>query len=298
MQLSSYSEVKMKNYGLDLINVKSFWNRGFKGKGVVTAVIDSGCEIDHPEIKDNIIGVRNFTQDDGGKEWNVKDYSGHGTHVSGVIAGLNKNAVVGVAPESKLLILKTISKNGIGSVENVVQAIDYALSWKGPNNEKVEIINLSLGTKNRSSELKFFIDKAYEKNVIVVAAAGNNGDGSGLSHEILYPGFYNEVIQVSAGDKELKPMYFSNSNVEVDYLAPGDEIYSTYLNNSFARLSGTSMAAPHVSGATALLVGYYKKIGIKPSIKEIRKEFDRNVMFHKEFSPYEQGKGHIRLSEL
>lgn len=245
---------------LELIKAKELWKETEKGEGIVTAVLDSGVD-NHSDLKNNIIGGYNFTEDDSSDPNNYKDYIGHGTHVSGIIASSeNKNGVVGIAPNSKLLILKVINKNGYGNFQNLINAIQYAMNWVGPNGEKISIINMSLGGNRSNEELHRSIKQARAKGIVLVAAAGNEGDGDSDTIEISYPGFYKEVIQVGSFSKTHTPSKFSNSNVNIDFVGPGENILSTHLNNNYVELSGTSMAAPFVSGAAALIIKTLKNI--------------------------------------
>jgi major intracellular serine protease len=233
--------------GVEIIQAPEIWSET-KGQGITIAILDTGCDTDHPDLKDRIIGGRNFTQDDGGKSEIYEDYNGHGTHVAGTIAAsLNNTGVAGVAPEANLLILKVLGKNGSGQYDWIIKAIDYAIS------EKVDIISMSLGGPEDVKELHDIIKKAVNQNILVVCAAGNEGDGEDSTDELGYPGCYNEVISVGAIDLERQSSEFTNSNNQLDLVAPGEKITSTYLNGTYASLSGTSMATPHVSGALALL---------------------------------------------
>lgn len=233
--------------GVEIIQAPEIWNQT-KGKGVTIAILDTGCDSDHPDLKDRIIGGRNFTQDDGGKSEIFEDYNGHGTHVAGTIAAsLNNTGVAGVAPEANLLILKVLGKNGSGQYDWIIKAIQYAID------QKVDIISMSLGGPEDVKELHDVIIKAVNEKILVVCAAGNEGDGIDSTDELGYPGCYNEVISVGAVDLERQSSEFTNSNNQVDLVAPGEKITSTYLNGTYASLSGTSMATPHVSGALALL---------------------------------------------
>ncbi|QSX24147.1 S8 family peptidase [Priestia megaterium] len=248
------------NKSLDLILDKSIWKDSNRGKDIITAVIDSGCAIHHPDLKENIIGVYNFTMDNHGNPNDVTDYIGHGTHVSGIIAAsYNKFGIVGVAPESKLLILKVIDQNGVGKYDNLVKAIEYAMNWKGPNDERISIINLSLGGVHHSEELHETIKKARNQGVVLVSASGNEGDGDYTTDEKLFPGYYKEVIQVGSINLEGVPSYFSNSNLNLDFVAPGEKVLSTHLDDKYVELTGTSMAAPHITGIIALALNLLKR---------------------------------------
>lgn len=243
---------EQENWGLDFVRVKELWNQGITGKGSVIAVIDTGCDLNHESLAENIIGGANFTNDYSANFTNYQDNNGHGTHVAGIIASNNKVHSIGVAPSSKLLILKALSYSGGGSITSVIRALYYAASWRGANNEGVDIVCLSLGTPKDNPLLKEAIQYLITKNILVVVASGNDGDGSEVE-EYRYPGFYNEVIQVGSIEKEMVPAYYSNNNNEIDLVAPGSAIFSTFINNGYRTLSGTSMAAPFVAGALALI---------------------------------------------
>lgn len=244
-------------YGVQMIKAPDSWRKA-QGKGIVVAVIDTGCQVDHDDLSENIIGGYNFTKDDAGNFEICQDYLGHGTHVAGIIAANNNNTgIIGVAPKTSLLILKIIERNGTATYENLINAIKYALTWRGESGEQVSIINISLGGPKNDPELHSVISSAVNKGVIIVAAGGNNGDNQAATEEVLYPGAYKEVYQIGAVDSFSNIGYFSNSNSEVDFLAPGVNILSTFPLNKYAELSGTSMAAPHVSGAIAILLSMF-----------------------------------------
>ncbi|ASK60955.1 serine protease [Virgibacillus phasianinus] len=233
--------------GVELIQAPKVWD-DTKGKDITVAVLDTGCDIDHPDLADHIVGGKNFTDDDNGDPKMLEDYAGHGTHVAGTIAASKDDAgVTGVAPEASLLIVKVLNKNGSGQYDWIINGINYAIE------QKVDIISMSLGGPNDNPKLHEAIKKAVSSNILVVCAAGNAGDGDDSTDEFGYPGGYNEVISVGAIDFERRSSEFTNSNNEVDLVTPGEKIQSTYLNGKYATLSGTSMAAPHVSGALALI---------------------------------------------
>jgi major intracellular serine protease len=239
-----------------MVNAPSFWQE-IKGEDIVVAVLDTGCDLSHPDLADRIISGRNFTSSD------RDDYSDshfHGTHVAGTIAASsNRQGVIGIASESKLLILKVLDENGSGSYKGIIDAIHYARTWRGPNQEKVRIISMSLSGPNDVPELHNAIKRAVKAGIMIICAAGNEGDSSEHTDETAYPGFYNEVVQVGAVDENENLARFSNTNGEIDLVAPGVNILSTYPGSRTAKLSGTSMAAPHVSGAVALIINKIEK---------------------------------------
>lgn len=240
--------------GIGLIHAEEAWEKGNYGEGIVIAVIDTGIDKTHPDLKDQIIDGKDFT--------NTGDYQddhGHGTHVCGtILAAINNYGVVGVAPRAKVLVLKALDGNGQGDIKWINEAIDYAINWEGPNKEKVSVISMSLGGPEEEEEHRL-IQKAVQNNILVVCAAGNSGDGRDDTDEMEYPGAYPEVVQVGAVDLEKNLADFSNTNDLIDLVAPGVEIFSTYPGGKFAKLSGTSMATPNVSGAAALVKNIAEK---------------------------------------
>ncbi|GGF08571.1 serine protease [Halobacillus andaensis] len=241
--------------GVKMIQAPDVWEKTEQGKGNVIAVIDTGCQIDHPDLKDRIVGGKNFTTDDNGDEENYDDNNGHGTHVAGTIAAssANEEGIYGVAPAANILVVKVLSEDGSGDYQWIIDGIHYAIDWEGENGEKVRAISMSLGGPTDVPELYEAVKRAVDEGIPVVCAAGNEGDDRHDTDELAYPGSYNEVIQVGAinFNKEIAP--FSNTNDEIDLVAPGVNILSTYLDSKYAKLSGTSMATPHVSGALALI---------------------------------------------
>ena len=249
-ELNAYIKTQ-DNYiptGVNMINAPLMWNKGYTGDGVKVAILDSGC-IQHPDLINNIIGGKNFTTE--GSETDYNDLDGHGTHVAGIIAGNGK--VMGVAPNAKLLILKVLDKSGRGNCQGLYDAINYAIE------QKVDVINMSLGISINVNEIHTILKKAVDNNICVVCACGNEGDGKAFTDEYSYPAGYNEAISVGAIDNARVNAVFTNSNKEVDLVAHGVNVISTHLNNGYCSMSGTSQATPHVTGALALLKEYYRK---------------------------------------
>ena len=245
-------------YGINQIKAPEIWDQAERGKGVVIAILDTGIDTTHPDLKDRIIDGRNFTLE--GRFNDITDRNGHGTHVAGTIAGSeNGEGVVGVAPEADLLICKVLDRNGSGSYRSITQAIRWATRWRGPNGERVRIINMSLGGPSPDEKQYDAILQACGKGILVCVASGNEGDSNESSMEFGWPAGYNECITVSASDEEKKLAPFSNNSKEVDVIAPGVDVLSTYPVGKYAVLSGTSMATPHVAGALALIINIGEK---------------------------------------
>lgn len=252
--------------GVRLVQAPAIWEDSSQGEGIVIAVIDTGINTSHPDLKTQIIAGRNFTTDYSGDPDVFEDNNGHGTHVSGTIAAsFNNEGVVGIAPKAQILSLKALTGEGAGEYEWIIDAINYAVNWRGPNDERVRVISMSLGGPEDVPEMHKAIQNAVNHDISVVVAAGNDGDSQEDTFEYAYPGAYNEVISVGAVGMDLQPAPFTNTHTEIDLVAPGVDVLSTYIDNKYAKLSGTSMAAPHVAGAIALLINLSEK------------EFDRTL---------------------
>ena len=250
-------------YGINQIKAPEIWDMADQGEGVVIAVLDTGIDTTHSDLKDRIIDGRNFTLE--GSHKDITDRNGHGTHVAGTIAGSQDgNGVIGVAPQAKLLIGKVLDENGSGDYRGITQAIRWATKWRGPNGERVRIINMSLGGPVPNEKQYKAILEACAEGILVCVASGNEGDQDESTMEFGWPAGYNECITVSACDEAKKLAPFSNNSKEVDVIAPGVDVLSTYPVGQYAVLSGTSMAAPHVAGALALVINigekYFKRM--------------------------------------
>jgi len=215
------------------------------GNEVKVAVIDSGIDINHPDLANNIAGCLNLI-----RPWrSCQDDNGHGTHVSGIIAAEdNPIGVVGAAPQAKIYALKVLDRRGRGYLSDLLEALD----WVMKNN--IEVVNMSLSTRSDIASLREAVEEVSNAGIIQVAAAGNYGPDE---ESLTYPAKYPQVIAVAATDKNNHVSSFSSRGAELDLAAPGEEVFSTYPRNSYRIMSGTSMAAPHVSGAVALRLFLY-----------------------------------------
>ena len=237
--------VQRESYGIQLTHIPSAWNSNFTGKGVKVAVIDSGIAI-HQDLKiAGGVSTVDYTT-------SYHDDQGHGTHVAGIIAARNNGfGVKGVAYDTELYAVKAFNQDGEAYLSDIVQGINWSI------NNDIDIINLSSGSEENSAIFHSTIDKAYTSGLLIVAAAGNDGAYDGLDDSVDFPARYSSVIGVGAVNRYSKRASFSSTGPAVEIAAPGVEILSTYVGNEYAYLSGTSMAAPFVTGELALLKQAY-----------------------------------------
>lgn len=230
-------------YGIPHIKADQVQAQGFNGGGVKVAVLDTGIDASHEDL--NVAGGTSFVLYEPSP---YIDGNGHGTHVAGTVAALNNTTgVLGVAPDTSLYAVKVLDSTGSGSYSSIVSGIEWATE-NGMN-----VINMSLGGSQGSTALKEAVDNAYANGVVVVAAAGNSGSSGGRKNTIGYPAKYSSVIAVGAVDRYNNKATFSSVGDELDVMAPGVSIQSTYPGNQYTELNGTSMASPHVAGAAALI---------------------------------------------
>jgi subtilisin family serine protease len=207
---------------------------------VVVAVVDTGV-YRHPELASALMPGHNFTDSPGGVS-DTTDREGHGTHVAGTIAADAGSGVEGIAYGARILPVKVLGDNGSGYDSWVANGILWAAD------HGADVINMSLGGAGYSSIEESAVAYARSKGVTVIAAAGNDNSSATFSPAAL-PG----VVAVSAVDQNRAKAWFSNYGSYVDVAAPGVDILSTYNDNWFVYMSGTSMASPHVAGVAALI---------------------------------------------
>ncbi|WP_276301566.1 S8 family peptidase [Halorussus lipolyticus] len=218
------------------------------GEGVDVAVIDTGIDGNHPDLEPNLgTGAYAVACDPYSAEctYDWGDDNGHGTHCAGIIGAVdNSEGILGVAPDATLHSVKVLGPNGGGSYSDIADGIEYVA------NQGWDIANMSLGG-SASQAVKDACEYAYNKGVLLVAAAGNSGPCSDC---VGYPAAYSEVMAVSSTNTSDSLSSFSSTGPEVEIAAPGSDIYSTYVGGGYETLSGTSMAAPYVSGVAALVM--------------------------------------------
>lgn len=229
-------------YGLDKIGAPQGWDSSTGASWVTIAIIDTGVDRTHPDLilktQDgyNVLSPGDAPMDD----------NGHGTHVAGIAAAASNNGlgIAGVSWGAQIMPVKVLNASANGTYANVASGIIWAVD------NGAQIINLSLGGSAYSAILESAVNYAYNRGVVLVAASGNAGGSS-----ILYPARYAQVIAVGATDSNNERSLFSNFGNGMELVAPGVSIYSTELGGGYSYRSGTSMAAPFVSGLAAILIG-------------------------------------------
>lgn len=259
-----------EKWGLEQIS----WKEHKDSDDVVVAVIDTGIDVDHPDLKNmlwtNDREIPNNNIDDDGNGFvddihgwnfagagtNLTDNHGHGTHIAGIIGAEPNNGVgiAGVASNVKIMVLKYYDPLSAGrnNLLNTVRSIDYAVKMGA------DIINYSGGGLDESPEEKAAIARAKAKGIIVVAAAGNERSNS--DNSMYFPASYdfNNIVSVTAVNKQKRVLASSNYGVRtVDLAAPGNNIYSTLPNSRYGYMTGTSQATAFVTGVIAVLKGKY-----------------------------------------
>jgi thermitase len=226
-------------WGMVKVQAPQAWEVTTGSPSIDIAILDTGVDLDHPDLASKIISNVNFSG-----STTVDDVYGHGTHVAGIAAAMTNNGigVVGLGYHASLMNVKVLGDTGSGTYS----AIASGIIWAADNG--AEVINMSLGGYAASSTLEDAINYAWSKGVVVVAAAGNSG-----STTLSYPAYYTNCIAVAATDARDAVASFSTYGKWVDVAAPGLSIYSTLIDNGYGYKSGTSMASPHVAGLAALV---------------------------------------------
>lgn len=234
-----------KVYAPQQIRAPEGWDVTTGSSAVVVAVVDSGISLTHPEFAGRLLPGYDFVNEDN----NPTDDHGHGTHVAGILAAAMNNGLgsTGIAPQVSLLPVKVLNLNNVGTWADIADGITYAAD------QGAHIINLSLGGPVYSQALENAIVYAAGRGAVIVTAAGNV-----FSSNPFYPAYFPETIAVSATDANDAIWPYSNFGQAIDVAAPGVNIWSTLWKNgegdTFGFMTGTSMAAPHVSGLAALLL--------------------------------------------
>lgn len=240
----------LNGYHLEDYDIASIHTK-YKGRGVKVGICDSGVSALHSTsgiLSENVKGTRDFTG-----SGDFEDKLGHGTHVAGIVKA--------VAPDVSLYIAKCIGNEGGGTTAALENALDYCMD------EKVHIINLSLGTRMHQVGIAQRIVEARNKGIVVICASGNNSGAVDFPSRMPYTLAISAINQT----KELAP--FSSRGKEVSVCGPGVSIMSTYRDGGYAKLSGTSMACPWVVGNLALILNRFS-FNIEKALEELNKNIE------------------------
>lgn len=280
-------------YGLNLIKARKAWEMGYQGQDIVVGVLDSGIDMDHPALEGLTVLARDFTQDG-----HTDDRNGHGTHVAGTIAGNDVNGTaIGVAPKAKLIIAKIFDKRGSSQSSVILRAMEWMLDPDGDpmTDDAPRVVSNSWGTNSMFAlGFKNIVQQWVRFEIFPSFAAGNAGPGW---MSMGAPGRYPFAFSVGALDAKRKIARFSSRgpsfwldrwgsaeepnkshqwwqgwwpkfNKKPEISAPGVNVYSAQPGGTYTRLSGTSMATPHLTGVIALMLSANPSLSIA-QIKEI-----------------------------
>lgn len=228
-------------WGVNRIDADLVWGTT-TGQAVKVAIIDTGIDTNHPDLQANIKdGINTISATKG-----YQDDNGHGTHVAGIIGAVNNTVgVIGVAPKVSLYVIKALDRNGSGYLSDIIEGLQWAVD------NHMQVVNMSIGTNSDILSFREAIAAAYNAGLIMVVAAGNDGP---TANSVDYPAAYPGTIAVAATDSNGQIASWSSRGPQVDIAAPGVNINSTWNNDNYKTISGTSMATPHVTGTAALIL--------------------------------------------
>ncbi len=230
-------------WGVDRIDAELVHSTN-NGTGVKVAVLDSGIDLDHPDLA--VAGNVTFV----GGTSNGDDDNGHGTLVAGIIGARdNDDGVIGVAPGAAIYSVKVLDSGASGLMSWILSGIE----WARDNN--MQVINMSFGSASQMpSTIKDALDSAYSAGIVIVAGAGEGGNAGGTGNNVWYPASYESVIAVGATDNTDARYTSSSTGYQLEIVAPGVNIYSTAMGGGYGYLTGTSGSSPHAAGVAALLI--------------------------------------------
>jgi len=239
------------------INAAEGWQITGGSEEVIIAVLDTGVDLKHTDLAAKMVkGFNAFEQNKP-----PVDLHGHGTHVAGISSAITNNlrGIAGVSWNNAIMPVKVLNDDGEGSLFEITAGIKWA------TDHGAKVINMSLGDTENSPILYDAIRYAYERDVVLIAAAGNENVS-----QLMYPAGYKEVLAVSAVNPDKTKAIFSNYGQHIDVAAPGESIPSLFPDNHYVYMSGTSMAAPHVSGLAGLIRSLRPELNNKEVMDLIR----------------------------
>jgi subtilisin family serine protease len=235
-----------------------------KGAGVKVAVLDTGIDLDHPDLK--VAGSVSFVQG----VPSADDDNGHGTLVAGIIGAIDNGlGVVGVAPEAEIYAVKVLNQYGRGNLSDVVAGINWAVE------HHMHVINVSIASPVEWPQSAVdALKRAYDSGIVIVAGAGNGGTENSAVESIWSPARYTTVISVGAIDKTYSRLSNSSTGAALELSAPGVDILSTDRRGGYTTISCTSASAPHVSGLAALIIasGITSNVEVRQALRDMAQD--------------------------
>ncbi|MFW5994134.1 MAG: S8 family serine peptidase [Halanaerobiaceae bacterium] len=270
-----------KQWNLSLLRLPQTWNKINRTDRIRIAVLDTGVDINHPDLRTNLDTSNAYNFIDNTRNVNDDHPQGHGTHIAGIIGAQRNNlGVTGILENLEILPIKVLEESGGGSFWKIGEGLLYAagieVEGKPYNPQPVDLINLSLGgtvDDEVGEYLHDIIKQVAEQGIIMVAASGNGNQDS-----LLYPAAYPEVLSVGSvrlnNNNPPQRTNTSNYGVELDFVAPGYQVYSTIPGGGHDYRSGTSMAAPHLTGVIGLMLSQDSQL----SFSEIKERLQKTSM--------------------
>ncbi|MFY0521295.1 S8 family peptidase [Lysinibacillus sp. UGB7] len=238
--------------GIEYFRVEEVWDKGYFGEKIKIAILDTGIDFGHPDFEGQINTGFNAIDNNS----LPIDDSGHGTNVTGIIAAKNNDiGVVGISPSAEIYPIKVLDEFGEGEIEDIIQGIEWCID------NEIDIINMSFSTIKNDQKFFNVINKAINAGIFIVAAIDNNRE-RGLG----YPALYEGVIAVAS--LEWKNLL---SAEEVDFFAPGNNIFTTAIGGKYIVSEGNSIATPHITGLIALIIDQYQTRNYKDVICLLKK---------------------------
>ena len=242
------SDEYSSSWGVQYIGSQAVHDQNINGTGVKIAILDTGIDYNHPDLSSNYKGGYDFVFNDADP---MDDSTGiavnsHGTHAAGIIAAQNNGVgPVGVAPKSDIYAVKVLDGAGFGMASFIISGIEWAMV------NGMDIISMSIESTENNTAILEAVNAANNSGILLVAAGGNDRTGAGT---VKYPAAYDAVIAVTAIDQNGQKASFSPVDPKIEISAPGVNVLSTVIGGGYGTRSGTSMAAPHATGAAALIL--------------------------------------------
>ncbi len=265
--IGTFEEELGNTWGMTRIGEGAAHTLNYFGTGTKVAIIDSGIDYTHPDLAASYKGGYDFVNMDN----DPADIDGHGTHVAGTIAAVQDGSgVAGAAPASEIYALKAL-EGGSGDFSDIIAALDWCVV------NGIQITNNSYGSSGDPGiQVMDAFNNSYAAGILHIASAGNSGNPSGKGDNVGYPAAYQSVAAIAASDINDRRASFSSTGPDVELIAPGVGIYSTWLNGGYASASGTSMASPHVAGVAAQVWAADNSLG-NTGVREILRSTAENL---------------------